>query len=233
VSWEVRRAGTRAVTSTDWLHSAHSFSFGAHYDPANLSFGLLLAHNVDELRPGPGYPPHRHANVEILTWVLSGALEHSDADGMRRLEPGTLQYLSAGSGIEHAERSASASEPVRVVQMWLAPAEPGGEPSYRAAKLPSTTGLTLAASGVRPAPIALRQPGAELFRGRLPAEQALDLPVARYLHLFLLTGSASVRDEASLDRLEPEDALRITGGPPVRLTAEHDAEFLLWAMTPG
>ena len=74
-------------------------------------------------------------SVEILTWVLSGVLEHtwkhSDADGDRRVEPGTLQYLSAGSGIEHAERSASASEPVRVVQMWLAPAEPGGEPRYR------------------------------------------------------------------------------------------------------
>jgi redox-sensitive bicupin YhaK (pirin superfamily) len=232
VSWEVRRAGTRAVTSTEWLHSAHSFSFGAHYDPANLSFGLLLAHNVDEVRPGPGYPPHRHAGLEILTWVLAGVLEHADAEGIRRVEAGTLQYLSAGSGIEHAERSGSAGEPVRVVQMWLAPAEPGGAPGYRAAAVPSpAAGLALAASGSRPAPIALRQPGAELFLGRLPAGAALDLPVAPYLHLFLLTGSASVRGESSADRLEPEDALRVTAGPSVRLTAEPDAEFLLWAMT--
>jgi redox-sensitive bicupin YhaK (pirin superfamily) len=216
------------VTSTDWLHSAHSFSFGPHYDPANLSFGLLLAHNVDEVQPGPGYRPHRHASVEILTWVLSGVLEHSNADGDRRVEPGTLQYLSAGSGIEHAERSASASEPVRVVQMWLVPAEPGGEPRYRAAGIPPD-GLVLAASGVRPAPIALRQPAAELFLGRLPAGTTLDLPAAAYLHLFLLTGAVSVRGEA-FDRLGPEDALRITDGPPVRLTAEQDVEFLLWAM---
>jgi quercetin 2,3-dioxygenase len=231
VALEIRRSAARAVTSTDWLHSAHSFSFGAHYDPANLSFGLLLAHNVDEVQPGPGYRPHRHASVEILTWVLSGVLEHSDADGDRRVEPGTLQYLSAGTGIEHAERSASAGEPVRVVQMWLAPAEPGGEPCYRVAKVPSpVAGLTLAASGTRPAPIMLRQPGAELFRGRLPSGAALDLPTAPYLHLFLLTGSARVYNEAAADLFGPEDAVRITGGPPVRLVAERDAEFLVWAM---
>ncbi|MFL6163205.1 MAG: pirin family protein [Jatrophihabitantaceae bacterium] len=230
--WEVRRAADRAVTSTDWLHSAHSFAFGQHYDPANLSFGLLRAHNVDEVRPGPGYPPHRHAAVEILTWVLSGTLEHSDAEGDRRVGPGTLQYLSAGTGIEHAERSGSAAEPVRVVQMWLA-AEPGGEPRYQAVDVAlPPVGLTLAASGARPAPIGLRQPGAELFLGRLPAGAALELPVAPYVHLFLLTGSAGVREPAgAAERLGPADALRITdGGPGTGLVGERDAELMVWAM---
>jgi len=126
VSWDVRRAGSRAVTRTDWLRSAHSFAFGAHYDPDNLSFGTLLACNVDEVQPGDGYPRHRHASVEILTWVLAGTLEHvgfagRDSSGSRLVRPGGLQYLSAGSGIDHIERSGSATEPVRVVQMWLAP----------------------------------------------------------------------------------------------------------------
>lgn len=235
VPWDVRRAGSRAVTRTDWLRSAHSFAFGPHYDPDNLSFGTLLACNVDEVQPGAGYPRHRHAAVEILTWVLAGTLEHVDFSGSRLVRPGGLQYLSAGAGIDHVERSASATEPVRVVQMWLAPAEPGGEPEYQLAEpatdgpMPTASGsLSLAASGVRPAPISLRRPGAELFIGRLPAEASVTLPVAPYLHVFLVSGTVTV---AGGERLAAEDALRVTGGRPVTLTAGSDAELLVWAMT--
>lgn len=232
MSWDVRRADSRAVTSTDWLHSAHSFAFGSHYDPANLSFGPLQALNVDEVQPGDGYVRHRHAGVEILTWVLAGTLEHVDASGNRLVRPGTLQYLSAGSGIEHAERSASATEPVRVVQMWLAPAEPGGVPSYRAVQPRlRPDGLVLAASGSRPAPIQLRQPAAELFLARLPADATVSLPAAPLVHLFLLTGAATASEEAvRSERLAAEDALRATGAQPLVLSVEEDAELLVWAM---
>jgi redox-sensitive bicupin YhaK (pirin superfamily) len=230
--WDVRRAESRAVTRTGWLHSAHSFAFGSHYDPDNLSFGLLLALNVDEVQPGEGYPRHRHAAVEILTWVLAGVLEHVDSTGSRLVRPGSLQYLSAGSGIEHTERSGSPSEPVRVVQMWLAAAEPGGSPRYRTAPLHLDDGqLVLAASGSRPAPIALRQPAAELYLGRLPAGSMVSLPAAAYRQLFLLSGTVLVRDDAGrAERLAAEDALRATGGQPVVLTVEQDAELLVWAM---
>ena len=231
--WDVRRAGSRPVTSTDWLHSAHSFAFGAHYDPDNLSFGSLLALNVDEVQPGPGYPRHRHAAVEILTWVLSGTLEHVDESGSRLIRPGTLQYLSAGSGIEHVERSGSPEEPVRVVQMWLAAAGSGGSPRYQTADLPRADGaLVLAASGSRAALISLRQPAAELFLGRLPAGSTVSLPVAPYLHLFLLAGALTARDGAGQhERLAGEDALRLTDAQPVGLSVEEDAELLIWAMT--
>jgi len=237
MSWELRPAAGRAVTRTDWLHSAHSFAFGSHYEPDNLSFGPLLAFNVDELQPGPGYPRHRHASVEILTWVLAGTLEHLDAGGARLVRPGMLQFLSAGSGIEHTERSASATEPVRVVQLWLAAAEPGGEPRYRAADIPLPAGdLVLAAAGARPAPIPLRWPGAELHAARLPAGATAQLPVARFVHLFLLSGSARAERVGEVDppapvRLGPEDALRITGELPVRLVAERESELLVLAMT--
>ena len=232
MSWDLRRAGSRSITSTDWLHSAHSFAFGAHYDPDNLSFGSLLAFNVGEVQPGPGYPRHRHAGIEILTWVLSGTLQHRDACGDRLVRPGSLQYLSAGSGIEHVERSASDTEPVRVVQMWLAAVEPGGEPRYQAVDVPARPGeLVLAASGRRPAPVSLRQPAAELFLGRLPAGSTVSLPVAAYLHVFLLSGVAGVRDDAGqAERLAAEDALRVTGSGPAWLTVEQDAEVLVWAM---
>ena len=231
--WEVHRADSRAVTSTDWLHSAHSFAFGPHYDPENVSFGSLLAFNVDEVQPGEGYVRHRHAGVEILTWVLAGVLEHVDASGNRLVRPGTLQYLSAGSGIEHAERSASRVEPVRVVQMWLMPDRPDGAPHYRTADLSrgrgsaGEGGLVLAASGSRAAPVRIRQPGAELFVGRLPAGRELPLPVAPYVHLFVTSGEASIGDAV---RLSAEDALRVIGEQPLRLTADSDVELLVWAM---
>jgi quercetin 2,3-dioxygenase len=232
VAWDVRRAGSRAVTRTDWLHSAHSFAFGPHYDPDNISFGPLLALNVDELQPGPGYPRHRHTSLEILTWVVSGTLEHSDSHGDRLVRPGMLQYLSAASGIEHTERSASATEPVRLVQMWLAPAEPGGEPRHAAAEVPLPAGqLVLAASGIRRAPITLRGSGAELHAARLPAGATAQLPAAPLVHLFLLTGAAGARDDAGhAERLTAEDALRVTGSRPVTLSAEQDAELLVWAI---
>jgi len=229
-SFDVRRAADRAITRTDWLHSAHSFSFGSHYDPDNVSFGPLLACNVDEVRPGEGYARHRHAAVEILTWVLAGALEHVDVTGNRRVEPGVLQHLSAGTGLEHAERSAARQRPVRVVQMWLAgPAATG--PRYETADLsaPLAGGrLVLAASGDRPAPIALGRPGAELLVGRVPAGGLVELPAARYVHVLLTSGAVAV--PAAGAGLGPEDALRITGCPGLPLTARADAELLVWAM---
>ncbi len=234
MSWDVRRADSRAVTSTDWLHSAHSFAFGPHYDPANLSFGPLLVLNVDEVQPGDGYVRHRHAGVEILTWVLAGTLEHVDASGNRLLRPGTLQYLSAGSGIEHAERSGSAVEPVRVVQMWLAPTGPAGVPSYRAVELElGPDELLLAASASRPAPIRLRQPAAELYLARLTAGTTVRLPAAPLLHLFLITGAAVVREGTRRERLAAEDAVRITGASDVGIEVEQGCELLAWAMAAG
>jgi redox-sensitive bicupin YhaK (pirin superfamily) len=238
MSWDVRRAADRAVTGTDWLRSAHSFAFGPHYDPDNLSFGRLLAHNVDEVEPGPGYPRHRHASLEILTWVLAGTLEHLDAHGSRLVRAGMLQYLSAGAGIEHTERSGSVAEPVRVVQMWLTPTEPDGEPHYAAVEVALPPGeLVLAASGGHSAPIVLHGSGAELFLARLPAGTAVTLPAAPFVHLFLSAGAAtaaSAGPDGSLAtaRLGPEDALRITGEQSIRLTAEQDAELLVWAMDP-
>ncbi len=133
-TFEIRRGADRARTRTDWLDSAHSFAFGSYYDPDNLGFGALLAFNSDILQPGPGYPVHAHADVEILTWVLAGSLTHRDLS--HRDEAGTetvvsagqLHHLSAGSGIRHTEASAVPDQAVHLVQMWLGTDQPGRPP---------------------------------------------------------------------------------------------------------
>lgn len=127
---EVRRAGERFLTEAEGTSTWHSFSHGVHYDPANVAFGALVAINEEVVAPGAGYAAHRHADVEIVTWVLSGALQHEDTTGARgRIVPGVAQHLSAGSGVEHSERNASTDEPLRFVQMVLRSTNKGG-PRY-------------------------------------------------------------------------------------------------------
>ncbi len=129
---EVRRAAERAVTTTSWLKSRHSFSFGDHYDPANTHFGLPLVNNDDIVAPAGGFETHAHRDVEIVTWVLQGRLRHQDSAGNRGvIYPGLAQRMSAGSGILRSEMNDSATEPVRFVQMWVVPDETAIAPSYQ------------------------------------------------------------------------------------------------------
>ncbi len=132
---DVRRGGERFETTTDWLTSRHSFSFGQHYDPDNVGHAVLVAHNDDVVAPGHGYDLHPHADLEIVTWVLAGSLVHEDSHGHSGvLTPGVVQRLSAGSGVQHSERNDApgAAEPTRFVQMWVRPDESGLTPSVRA-----------------------------------------------------------------------------------------------------
>ena len=103
---EVRRAGDRVVTRTDWLDSRHSFSYGPRYDPANTHFGLLLACNEDRLAAGAGFAEHPHRDVEVVTWVVAGVLRHADDAGHRGVaRPGVVQRMSAGVGVRHSEHA--------------------------------------------------------------------------------------------------------------------------------
>jgi redox-sensitive bicupin YhaK (pirin superfamily) len=117
---EVLRAAERFHTVGDGVETWHSFSYGAHYDPDRIAFGAVMAINTEHVAPGAGYDEHRHADVEIVTWVLSGALHHQDSTGESGLiRPGTAQRLSAGTGVRHAEHNASTDEPLVFVQMML------------------------------------------------------------------------------------------------------------------
>src|SRR6202007_733390 len=110
---EIRRATDRAVTTTSWLNSRHSFSFGDHYDPDNTHHGLLLVNNDDLVKPDEGFDTHAHRDMEIVTWVLQGELTHQDSTGNHGvIYPGLAQRMSAGSGIRHSEKNDSPTQPV-------------------------------------------------------------------------------------------------------------------------
>src|SRR6184192_430199 len=119
---DVRRGDSRYRTHTGWLDSRHSFSFGNHYHPENTHHGLLLVSNDDVVKPGSGFMTHPHQDMEIVTWVLEGELEHQDTLGNKDvIYPGLAQRMSAGTGIWHSEMNPSGNAPVHFVQMWVLP----------------------------------------------------------------------------------------------------------------
>ncbi|MGN6111789.1 MAG: pirin family protein [Luteimonas sp.] len=126
-----RPAAERGVVRTGWLDSRHTFSFGHYHDPRWMGFGALRVINEDRVAPGGGFAPHRHANMEILSYVLSGALAHrDDSGGGGVLRPGELQWMSAGHGIEHSEFNASQDAPVHFLQIWIQPDRVNAPPAY-------------------------------------------------------------------------------------------------------
>lgn len=230
---EIRSAAGRAVTTTGWLTSRHSFSFGDHYDPANTHFGLLLVNNDDIVSPGTGFDTHPHRDMEIVTWVLRGALSHHDSAGNRGvIYPGLAQRMSAGSGILHSERNDSDSEPVHFVQMWVVPDEPGVDPSYQQHEIDERLmagNLVTIASG-RPAhdaAITLHNRNAALHGTRLLPGASVDLPPAPYLHLYVARGRVVVEGVGAVDE---GDAVRFTDADGRRVTAREPSELLIWEM---
>jgi redox-sensitive bicupin YhaK (pirin superfamily) len=233
---ELRRAAQRAVTTTPWLTSRHSFSFGDHYDPGNTHHGLLLVNNDDIVAPGTGFDTHPHRDMEIVTWVLDGALAHQDSIGNHGvIYPGLAQRMSAGSGILHSEKNDSATESVHFVQMWVTPDETAVTPSYQQHEVHNdllSSGLVTIASGIpeRDAAISLHNRHAALHASRLQPGDTVSVPAAPYLHVFVALGRVAVE---GVGELEAGDAVRFTDADGPRLTAREPSEVLIWEMRAG
>ena len=244
----VQRAADRFKTRTDWLDSKHSFSFGRHYDAANTHFGLLLVNNDDVVTPGTGFETHPHRDMEIVTWVLRGQLVHQDSEGHNGvIYPGLAQRMSAGRGIMHSEKNDSwrltggpeHEEPVRFVQMWVAPDEARIDPGYEQLEIADELlrgGLVPVASGRAgqrdEAAIRIKQRDATLHAARLAPGASVALPTAPFAHLYVPIGSVVL--EGAAGQLLEGDAARIENAEGQRVTAgPSGAEILVWEMHAG
>lgn len=226
---DVRPAADRYRTRLDWLDSHHSFSFGNHFHPDNVGHGLLIVSNDDVVAPGGGFGTHPHRDMEIVTWVLRGELEHRDSAGHEGvIYPGLAQRMSAGRGILHSEMNHSGTEPVHFLQMWVVPDTQGVEPGYEQLDvndLLADGGLVPVASGRgHDAAITIHQAGAVMHVGRLRPGESVPLPEVPFVHLFVARGEVSFGDRA----LGPGDAARLSHAGPLTATATGDAEIVVW-----
>lgn len=190
-----RPAAARGYVKTGQLDSRHTFSFGGYYDPDWMGFGVLRVINEDRLDPGAGFSPHRHANMEILSYVLNGALSHQDSSGGGGvIGPGELQWMSAGHGVEHSEFNASQTQSAHFLQIWLQPDRVNAAPAYAqlaaAPDFPAAQWRLLASADGADGSIAIRQ-DARLSSIALPGDTtgAFELDAGRRYWLQVAQGS--------------------------------------------
>jgi redox-sensitive bicupin YhaK (pirin superfamily) len=213
----------RFVTREPGRQTRHSFSFGSSYDPERISFGPLIALNDDLLGAGHGYDAHEHADVVLVTWVVSGALAHEDESGCVTQPAGELAITRAGTGITHSERAADSA--TRFVQAWLRPGEPGGEPARRT----STPDLSSGDLVVVADESDLGVPGATYRIADLPAGATLSLPVAPRRYVVVATGALTRSSLA--EPLAAGDAFEITGDHEMTVTAAVPTQLLMWSFS--
>lgn len=228
----IRRSEERGPAEFGWLSSKHSFSFGEYYDPEHMGFGDLRVINEDRVAPGAGFPMHGHKDMEIVTYVLEGALEHRDSMGNGEvMRPGDVQHMTAGTGVRHSEFNPSQAEPVHLLQIWILPDARDHEPGYQQRHFPPEDRLNrlrLVASGDgRDGSLKIHQ-DADILAALIEPGQTVrhDPATGRKLWLQVARGAVEVAGE----RLAQGDAAAIeeVGEIAVTATGEEVAEVLLF-----
>ena len=226
----IRKSNERGASNFGWLDSKHSFSFGHYYDPKNMGFGTLRVINEDIVDGGAGFGTHPHDNMEIISYVLEGALEHKDSLGTGSvIRPGDVQRMSAGTGIAHSEFNASESDPVHFLQIWVLPKQRGLTPSYEQKSFPPETRKGR-----------LQLVGASDGRdGAVTIHQDLDLHVANLAKGDAVTHTLAPRRKAWVQVTRGEvtvngevvrkgDGAALSDEAEVKIAANDNAEVLLF-----
>ena len=222
-----RPAAERGHFNHGWLDTSHTFSFASYHDPQHMGFRSLRVINEDRVAPGRGFGEHAHANMEIVTLVLDGQLEHRDSMGNGAiLTPGEIQYMSAASGVRHSEFNPDAEQPVHFYQIWIEPSQQGGEPRYAQSKIDlGTTGVLPVIGGDHA--MQMRQDAAIAFVNVLPGE-TLPLPTTRP-HQWVQTvyGSGTLAAGDATLALAPSDGAAVSDAESLQLTAGPDGVSVL------
>ena len=233
----VRRAETRGGADHGWLKTRHSFSFADYFDPRWMQFRALRVINDDRIAPGAGFPPHPHRNMEILTYVLEGAIAHEDSMGNgSTIRPGDLQRMSAGAGIRHSEFNPLPSTWARMLQIWLMPEEGGGLPSYAQATFGDARRekLQLVASrNGRDGSLSIAR-DVDLYAGLLGSQDRAEHLLAPNRHAWLhvaegeLTAVVRMGDTQKRLELRDGDGLGLSGVDALELEQAAAANVLLF-----
>ncbi|PHR93047.1 MAG: quercetin 2,3-dioxygenase [Blastopirellula sp.] len=226
----LRKSEDRGHMNHGWLDANHSFSFAGYHDPNNMGFRSLRVMNEDRIAPGQGFGTHPHNDMEIVTYVLEGALQHKDNMGNGEvLTPGEFQRMSAGTGITHSEFNPSATEPVHLYQIWLTPSEKGITPSYEQKRFDDAdmdNRLRLVASpDAEDGSLAIHQ-DARIYLSKLTENQTVQytLNTNRHAWLQVLRGSVSLNGQT----LSTSDGAAISDETKLEITAEQSAEIMLF-----
>ena len=211
-----------------WLDTTHHFSFGEHYDPKRMGWGKLRVWNDDEIAPGQGFPPHPHADMEIITYVREGAITHQDSLGNKgRTGAGDVQVMSAGSGIRHAEYNLE-HVPTKIFQIWIFPRERGGQPFWDQRPFPKgdRSGQFVAlASGMGDADALPIRADARVLGATLEGGQSAVYEIGEGRHAYLASTDGEI--EVNGVKIEPRDGAAISGEPRIEVKALGDAEVVL------
>jgi len=225
---EIRPFASLGAANHGWLDAHHHFSFADYYNPARMSWGAIRVWNDDIIAPQSGFPPHPHADMEIITYVRTGAITHKDSMGNEgRTEAGDVQVMSAGSGVRHAEYNLE-SEPTTIFQIWIVPKRTGGSPSWGAKPFPkgdrSGVWQVLASGFADDADALPIRTDARVLGATIKASESLTYNVGATRHAYLVPATGAV--EIDGQRANARDGVAISEGP-ITITAVEDAEIVL------